>query len=79
MADTNGSDVVLGKMVGVGGRGAPRSMFRRNQPRTDVFSSRVYWTLSPLKLFRRDLIERLELRFRTDLRVGEDQPFVAMA
>lgn len=79
MADTNGSDVVLGKMVGVGGRGAPRSMFRRNQPRTDVFSSRVYWTLSPLKLFRRELIERLGLRFRTDLRVGEDQPFVAMA
>ncbi|MER6806978.1 MULTISPECIES: glycosyltransferase [Streptomyces] len=79
MADANGSDVVLGKMVGVGGRGAPRSMFRRNQPRTDVFTSRVYWTLSPLKLFRRELIERLGLRFRTDLRVGEDQPFVAMA
>ncbi|MET9831809.1 glycosyltransferase [Streptomyces sp. NPDC006385] len=79
MADANGSDVVLGKMVGVGGRAAPRSMFLRNQPRTDVFTSRVYWTLNPLKLFRRELIERLGLRFRTDLRVGEDQPFVALA
>ncbi|MCC9710659.1 glycosyltransferase [Streptomyces sp. MNU76] len=79
MADAQGSDVVLGKMVGVGGRGAPQSMFRRNQPKADLFTSRVYWTLSPLKLFRRDLIERLGLRFRTDFRVGEDQPFVAMA
>lgn len=40
MAEENGTDVVLGKMVGVGGRGAPTSMFRRNQPRTDVFDSR---------------------------------------
>lgn len=79
MADAQGSDVVLGKMVGIGGRNAPRSMFRRNQPKADLFASRVYWTLSPLKLFRREMIERLGLRFRTDLRVGEDQPFVAMA
>ncbi|WDV51909.1 glycosyltransferase family 2 protein [Streptomyces coeruleorubidus] len=79
MAEENGTDVVLGKMVGVGGRGAPTSMFRRNQPRTDVFSSRVYWTLNPMKLFRRDLLERLELRFPTDLKIGEDQLFVGPA
>ncbi|GGZ30857.1 hypothetical protein GCM10010387_25710 [Streptomyces inusitatus] len=79
MADANSTDVVLGKMVGVGGRGAPKSMFKRNQPKTDVFGSAVYWTLNPLKLFRRELIERLGLRFRTDMRTGEDQPFVSMA
>ncbi|GGY17658.1 glycosyltransferase family 2 protein [Streptomyces djakartensis] len=79
MAEENGTDVVLGKMVGVGGRGAPTSMFRGNQPRTDVFSSRVYWTLNPMKLFRRSLLERLELRFPTDLRIGEDQLFVGPA
>ena len=79
MAETNGTDIVLGKMVGVGGRGAPTSMFRRNQPRTDVFASRVYWTLNPMKLFRRDLLERLELRFPTDLKIGEDQLFVGPA
>ncbi len=78
-ADTNGSDVVLGRIVGEGGRSAPRSMFRRNQPRTDVFASRVYWTLNPMKLFRRELIDRLELRFDTRLSIGEDQPFVAIA
>ncbi|GAA2420216.1 glycosyltransferase family 2 protein [Streptomyces glaucus] len=79
MAEKNGTDVVLGKMVGVGGRGAPTSMFRRNQPRTDVFSSRVYWTLNPMKLFRRELLERLGLRFPTDLKIGEDQLFVGPA
>ncbi|WTI17601.1 glycosyltransferase [Streptomyces sp. NBC_00820] len=79
MAEENGTDVVLGKMVGVGGRGAPKSMFKRNQPRTDVFASRVYWTLNPMKLFRRDLLERLQLRFPTDLAIGEDQLFVGAA
>ncbi|MCF3136172.1 glycosyltransferase family 2 protein [Streptomyces olivochromogenes] len=79
MAEDNDTDVVLGKMVGVGGRGAPTSMFKRNQPRTDVFSSRVYWTLNPMKLFRRDLLERHRLRFPTDLAIGEDQLFVGAA
>ncbi|MEU5536749.1 glycosyltransferase family 2 protein [Streptomyces sp. NPDC020362] len=79
MAEENGTDVVLGKMVGVGGRGAPTSMFKRNQPRTDVFSSRVYWTLNPMKLFRRELLERHRLRFPTDLAIGEDQLFVGAA
>ncbi|GHE04862.1 glycosyltransferase family 2 protein [Streptomyces alanosinicus] len=79
MAEENGTDIVLGKMVGVGGRGAPTSMFKRSQPRTDVFSSRVYWTLNPMKLFRRELLERHGLRFPTDLAIGEDQLFVGAA
>ncbi|GHF42996.1 glycosyltransferase family 2 protein [Streptomyces morookaense] len=78
-ADENGSDVVLGRIVGEGGRRAPRSMFGRNQPKTDVFASRVYWTLNPMKLFRRELVERLGLRFDTGLSIGEDQPFTATA
>jgi CDP-glycerol glycerophosphotransferase len=79
MAEENGTDVVVGKMVGLGGRRAPASMFGRDLPRTDVFSSRVYWTLNPMKLIRRSLIERLGLRFRTTLPATEDQPFVAAA
>ncbi|MFE1308084.1 glycosyltransferase family 2 protein [Streptomyces sp. NPDC058755] len=79
VAEDNGTDIVLGKMVGVGGRGAPASMFKHNQPRTDVFSSRVYWTLNPMKLFRRELLERHQLRFPTDLAIGEDQLFVGAA
>jgi poly(ribitol-phosphate) beta-N-acetylglucosaminyltransferase len=78
MADTNDSDVVLGKIVGVGGRRAPRTMFERDQPSAGLFTSRVYWTLSPMKLFRREMIERVGLRFPL-LAWGEDQPFVAEA
>ncbi|NDZ79694.1 glycosyltransferase family 2 protein [Streptomyces sp. SID10853] len=79
MARQNGTDIVLGKMVGVGGRRLPMSMFQRNQPKTDVFNSRVYWALNPLKLFRRELLERHGLRFPTGLPIGEDQPFTALA
>ncbi|MFE2374632.1 glycosyltransferase family 2 protein [Streptomyces sp. NPDC059398] len=79
MADENGTDVVLGKLVAVGGRQLPKSMFKTTQPKTDVFNSRVYWTLNPLKLFRRELVERHHLRFPTGLTIGEDQPFTALA
>jgi glycosyltransferase involved in cell wall biosynthesis len=75
-ADANGSDMVLGRLVGVGGRKAPRSIFRVNQPRADLFKSRVYWSLNPMKLFRREHLENLGLRFATDLPWGEDMPFV---
>ncbi|MDQ3690583.1 MAG: glycosyltransferase [Chloroflexota bacterium] len=78
-AETNGSDIVLGKMKGVGGRRPPASMFTENQPDVDLFASRVYWSLSALKLFHRDLIDRLHLRFSEDLLTWEDLPFTAVA
>src|SRR3712207_8246928 len=52
-----GSDVVLGKMRGVNGRGVPASMFRTTQSQADLYSSRVWWTLSATKLFRRSRSE----------------------
>lgn len=79
LADTHGTDVVVGKMIGVNGRNAPTSMYHQNLARTDVFSSRVYWTLNPMKLFRRELVEKHRLRFRPELRVGQDQPFTSAA
>lgn len=79
MADGNETDIVVGKYVGIEGRQAPRSMFTHDQARTDIFSSRAYWTLNPLKLFRRNLIEEHHLRFPPELPVGQDQPFVAQA
>ncbi|WP_407561301.1 glycosyltransferase family 2 protein [Streptomyces sp. 184] len=78
-ADANGTDVVVGKMIGVNGRNAPTSMYHQNLARTDVFSSRVYWTLNPMKLFRRELVEQHRLRFRPELKVGQDQPFTSAA
>lgn len=79
MAEKHSSDVVLGKMVGVDGRGVATTMFTRNTPRADLFRSRIYWTLSPLKLFRRDFLESLSLRFPVGQHYGEDQPFTARA
>ncbi|MFF8812744.1 glycosyltransferase family 2 protein [Streptomyces pactum] len=78
MADENGTDVVLGRMVSVGGRAVPTAVFRHNQPRTDIFSSAAYRTLGPWKMFRRSLIERLGLRF-PPYRNCEDKPFTAAA
>ncbi|MFC9132212.1 glycosyltransferase family 2 protein [Streptomyces sp. NPDC057099] len=78
MADENRTDVVLGKMVSVGGRAVPTAVFSHNQPRTDVFSSAAYRTLGCWKLFRRSLIERLDLRF-PPFRNCEDKPFTAAA
>ncbi|MCQ8192163.1 glycosyltransferase [Streptomyces rugosispiralis] len=79
MADQNGTDVVLGKMVSPDGRGVPKAVFRHNQLRTDIHSSHAYASLEPCKLFRRSLIERLRLRFPAHLRHGEGKPFTAAA
>lgn len=78
MADANGTDVVIGRYVGIG-RNAPR--FDRDVARTTVLSADppVYDSLSVLKLFRRSLIERLGLRFPEGVLAYEDQLFAAKA
>ena len=77
MAERNGSDIVLGKMVGVDGRPVPMGAFRRNLERAHV--EQVYSTLTALKLFRRAFLERLRLRFEEGLPGGEDGLFTARA
>ncbi|MDJ0466815.1 glycosyltransferase family 2 protein [Streptomyces sp. H27-C3] len=78
MADRNKTDVVLGKIEGLG-RSAPKSMFGRTEQRTDIFSSRIMYTLSAEKLFRRELLEKYSMRFDEDLYTGEDQQFTLEA
>lgn len=78
-ADEHGSDIVLGRMEGAGGRGVPRSMFRETDSDVDLFTSRIYWTLAPLKLFRREFVEKHALRFPTRFPNASDQPFTAQA
>ncbi|MFJ7197689.1 MULTISPECIES: glycosyltransferase family 2 protein [unclassified Streptomyces] len=78
MADRAGTDVVLGKVVGVN-RGAPQSMWGATKERVDVYNSKVIYTLSAQKLFRRELLERLALRFDENLRTGEDALFTMEA
>ncbi|MDX3849346.1 glycosyltransferase family 2 protein [Streptomyces sp. AK02-01A] len=78
MADRAGTDVVLGRVEGVN-RGAPKSMWSRTAERVDIYSSQVIFTLSAQKLFRRDLLDRLGLRFDEGLKTGEDALFTMEA
>ncbi|WP_328634254.1 glycosyltransferase family 2 protein [Streptomyces sp. NBC_00356] len=78
-ADRNEADVVLGKPAALGKRSVPTSMFRKSSTYAAPLTSRVYWTLTPDKLFRTELLRRAGLSFPTDLRFGEDQPFTAAA
>ncbi|MEV0622570.1 glycosyltransferase family 2 protein [Nonomuraea sp. NPDC050404] len=78
MADNNGSDIVLGKIVGHGRR-APVSMFARSAERAELGDSTVYNSLCCFKLFRRDLLERHRIRFGEGMLVGEDILFTVHA
>jgi len=73
----NDSDVVLVKLKSLDGRGVPRGMFGTNMPRAALSDSRIYWALNPMKLVKRSLLISNQIRFATDLQVGEDQPFSA--
>jgi glycosyltransferase involved in cell wall biosynthesis len=77
-AIANDSDVVLVKLKSLDGRGVPRGMFSGNQPKVTLSDSRIYWALNPMKLVKRELLVTNQIRFATDLQVGEDQPFSAM-
>ena len=75
MAERNTSDIVLGRVVAVGGRRLQTASFRKGADRADL--ERVYLSGSVQKLFRRSLIERLGLRFREGSARLEDGAFMA--
>ena len=74
-ADTYESDVVAGRMVGVNGRYAHQAIFHSNQVSIDLFDSALPYHLSNTKLFRRDLLDKHQIRYPEDMPVGSDQPF----
>ncbi|UZJ34004.1 glycosyltransferase family 2 protein [Streptomyces endophytica] len=74
MAQTHGSDVVYGRIVGADGRAAPVDL-RTTSPAVSVFDSPVYWSLAAYKLFRRAFLETHRLRFVEGRLLGEDLPF----
>ncbi|MDP9846885.1 glycosyltransferase family 2 protein [Streptosporangium lutulentum] len=78
MADRNGSDMVLGKIVGHG-RKAPASMFRESADQVPLEDSSVYNSLSCFKLFRKEMLERHAIRFDETMLVGEDLIFTTHA
>ncbi|NDU71889.1 glycosyltransferase [Actinomadura sp. DSM 109109] len=82
MAERNGTDIVLGRQVGTGGRKAPK-VFGRSIERTHVLDPDCdlfgRMSMAALQLFRRSLIERAGLRFTEGLVAHEDQLFTAGA
>ncbi|MFU8873783.1 glycosyltransferase family 2 protein [Micromonospora sp. SL4-19] len=78
-ADRWGSDVLLGRLVGVNRRYVHQAIFESTEPRVDLFTSALPFALSNTKLFRRDLVEKYGLRFPEDMPVGSDQPFTLEA
>lgn len=78
IAERNDSDVVLGRIRGVG-RGAPTEPFAATVERGDVWSTRAMFSLTPQKLFRRSLVVEHGLRFAEGVRLAEEQPFIVPA
>ncbi|MFF1465398.1 glycosyltransferase family 2 protein [Streptomyces sp. NPDC058330] len=78
MGDRAGTDVVLGKAVGVN-RGAPKSMWKETVERADLYTSAIKFTLSAQKLFRREMLVRLGMAFDESLKTGEDALFTMEA
>jgi glycosyltransferase involved in cell wall biosynthesis len=74
------ADVVVGKVVGHGGKRVPRELFERNLHGVKFRSTPVLLRmLTPHKLFRRALLEEHGLRFPEGVRRLEDHPFVVDA
>lgn len=78
-ADEYGSDVVLGRVVGVNSRHIYQDVFARTEPDLDLFDSPLPRSLANTKLFRRELLERHAIRYREDMRIGSDLPFTLEA
>ncbi|MEU6357728.1 glycosyltransferase family 2 protein [Streptomyces sp. NPDC047072] len=77
-AVANGADVVVGKMAGKG-RPVPVELFRRNHPRATVANAPLIDSLTPHKMFRREFLDRIGLRFPEGRRRLEDHVFVTEA
>jgi glycosyltransferase involved in cell wall biosynthesis len=78
-AEAYGSDVVLGKVVGVNSRHIYQDIFARDEPDLDLFDSPLPRSLANTKLFRRELLERHAIRYPEDMRIGSDLPFTLEA
>ncbi|MBT2448547.1 glycosyltransferase [Streptomyces sp. ISL-43] len=77
MADSQDSDVVLGKQVGLGRVVSDKAY--RHAERADLYTSEVYRSLRSFKLIRRAVLEYNRIRYPEDLWYGEDQVFMTAA
>ena len=79
-ADELDADIVLGRLVGTGGRVVNQAVYQPgNRDDINLVNSALPWALSNTKLFRRSMIEQHGIRYPEDLRSGSDQPFTIRA
>lgn len=76
--DENGSDVVIGKMKGVG-RHVPIDLFARSVPRAVIGRTPLQDSQTPHKVFRKAFLDDIGLRFPEGRRRLEDHLFVTTA
>lgn len=75
----NDSDITLGKLKGINGRGVPKSMFKETNPDVDLVDSKIVFTLGPQKLFKASLLKENQIIFPTHIKAAEDQVFTMNA
>jgi poly(ribitol-phosphate) beta-N-acetylglucosaminyltransferase len=76
LAHRQDSDIVVGRVSWLG-RPDADAWFTKTVPDADILDDGVWRALTPHKLIRRSLIEKLGLRFCDDMVQGEDQVFMA--
>jgi poly(ribitol-phosphate) beta-N-acetylglucosaminyltransferase len=80
VADELDADIVLGRLVGAGGRVVNQSIYKPgNRDDIDLVNSALPWALSNTKLFRRSMLEEHGIRYPEELRSYSDQPFTIRA
>ncbi|AEP88485.1 glycosyltransferase family 2 protein [Bacillus spizizenii] len=75
----NQSDITLGKLKGVNGRGVPKSMFNETNSDVDLVDSRIVFSLGPTKLYKTSLLKENQITFPTHIKAAEDQVFTMKA
>jgi glycosyltransferase involved in cell wall biosynthesis len=79
-ADELDADIVLGRLVGAGGRNVNQAVYADgDRDDIDLVNSPLAWALSNTKLFRRSLLMEHDIRYLESLRSGSDQPFTLRA
>jgi glycosyltransferase involved in cell wall biosynthesis len=78
MARRNGSDIVIGKMIGIN-RNVPVLLFGKSWDNATIHNSPIIDSLTPHKMFRREFLLESGLRFPEGPRRLEDHVFVVAA
>ncbi|MEG8277534.1 glycosyltransferase family 2 protein [Streptomyces sp. AHA2] len=74
----NNADVIVGKMAGKG-RPVPLELFRKNRPHANVENAPLIDSLTPHKMFRKEFLDKHNLRYKEGRRRLEDHVFVTEA